>query len=300
MACLGSFVGRSSFFTHERPSGQLLPMHGPGRIFREKLAAEEPLIGQFLAEFSGPAIVNVLARAGFDFVMIDCEHGNYSFRDIETMLEAGWNAGICMLVRTADTSRSLITKALDAGAAGIVVPAIDSLEQVRAVVRASKYRPIGRRGVHLFRGHTRHRAVDPQRFMEEANHDLLTFVQIELAKAVEVTEEIAATDGVDGVYIGPGDLSSDLGIAGQWDAPQVTKAMEQVITACRKHRKIVGCHADDINAMPRLGAMGIQMFGFFCDIGMFATAAAESVQRFRRTMSTEQPGDSSELGKGRI
>ena len=64
-------------------------MHEPGRRFREKLAAEEPLIGQFLAEFSGPAIVNVLARAGFDFVMIDCEHGNYSLRDVETMLETG-------------------------------------------------------------------------------------------------------------------------------------------------------------------------------------------------------------------
>ena len=168
-------------------------MHEPARRFREKLAAEKPVIGQFLVEFSGSAIVNVLARAGFDFLVIDCEHGNYALRDVETMLEAGWNAGICMLVRTADATRSLITKALDAGAAGIVVPAIDSLEQVRAAVRASKYRPIGRRGVHLLRGHTRHRVVEPQRFMDEANRDLLTFVQIEFAKAVEVAQEIAAT-----------------------------------------------------------------------------------------------------------
>lgn len=270
-------------------------MHEPARNLREKIASGKPVIGQFLVEFSGSAIVNVLAQAGFDFLMIDCEHGNYALRDVETMLETGWNANICMLVRTADATRSLITKALDAGAAGIVVPAIDSLEQVRAAVRASKYKPIGRRGVHLFRGHTRHRPVEPQRFMDQANRDLLTFIQIELVKAVEVAEEIAATDGVDGLYIGPGDLSADLGIAGQWDAPEMNQVIEQVVSACRKYQKIVGCHADDIIAMPRLRDMGIQMFGFVCDIGMYATVAAESVQHFRRAMSTEQPGDSSLL-----
>ena len=262
-------------------------MHEPARKFREKLSHKQPVIGQFLVEFRGPAVVNVLAQAGVDFVMIDCEHGNYTFNDIEIMLEAGLNAGICMLVRTADENRSLITKALDSGAAGIVVPAIDSLEQVQAVVRASKYRPIGRRGVHLFRGHTRHRKPEPQRFMAEANRDLLTFVQIELAKAVEITEHIAAMDGVDGLYIGPGDLSTDLGIAGQWDSPQLTQVMERVITACRKNHKIVGCHADDINDMPKLRQMGIEVFGFFCDIGMYATAASELVQHFRKAMGTE-------------
>ena len=92
-------------------------MHEPARRSREKLAAAKPVIGQFLLEFSGLATVNVLVQTGSDFLIIDCEHGDYSLRDIETMLEAGWNAGICMLVRTADTSRSLITKALDAGAA---------------------------------------------------------------------------------------------------------------------------------------------------------------------------------------
>ena len=262
-------------------------MHGPARHLRERIASGKPVIGQFLVEFSGQAVVHVMAQAGFDFVMIDCEHGNYSLRDVETMVEAGWNAGICTLVRTADTGCSLITRVLDAGAAGIVVPGIDSLEQVQAAVLASKYKPIGRRGVHLFRGHTRHRAVEPQRFMEQANRDLLTIIQIELAKAAGLAQEIAATDGVDGLYVGPGDLSVDLGVAGQWDAPAVTDVIERVVAACLKHRKIVGCHADDIKAMPKLGHMGIRMFGFFCDVGMYATAAGESVKRFREAMGLE-------------
>lgn len=262
-------------------------MHEPARKLREKIASGQPVMGQFLVEFSGSTIINVLAEAGFDFVMLDCEHGNYGSRDVELMLEASWNAGICGLVRTADTDRSLITRALDASAAGIVVPAIDSLEQAREAIRASKYRPTGSRGVHLFRSHTRHRTVEPQRFMEEANRDLLTFVQIELTKAVEIAEELAATDGLDGLYVGPGDLSTDLGIAGQWAAPAVNEAIERVVLACSKHGKIVSCHSDVISDMPRLRDMGVQMFGFFCDIGLYATAASESVDRFREAMGIE-------------
>ena len=92
------------------------------------------------------------------------------------------------------------------------------MEDVLNAVRATKYMPIGKRGVHLFRGHARHRPPDdPAAYMAEANRDLLTLIQIELASALPLVDAIAATKGVDGLYLGPGDLSVDLGVPGQWD-----------------------------------------------------------------------------------
>ena len=260
-------------------------MNAPARRLREKIQPGTPVVGTFLVEFTGTAVVSVLGAAGFDFVMIDCEHGNYAPREVEAMVEAGWNADTCVLVRTPHEGRELITRALDAGAGGVVIPAVRSMDQVRDAVRVTKYRPLGQRGVHLFRGHTRHRTVEPKQFMAEANRDLLTFIQIELADAVDIVDEIAATEGVDGLYIGPGDLSVDLGVPGEWDSPRVDAAAQKTLAAAKKHGKIVGCHSDDIRAMARLREMGVQVFGYFCDIGMFAAAAKESAALFREVMN---------------
>jgi 2-keto-3-deoxy-L-rhamnonate aldolase RhmA len=118
----------------------------------------------------------------------------------------------------------------------------------------------------------------------EANRDLLTLIQIELAGGLAIVDQIAATEGVDGLYVGPGDLSVDLGVPGQWNAPVVQAALAQVAVACRKHEKIMGCHADRVEDMPRLRELGVQMFGYFCDIGLFRTAAAAVASDFRQVM----------------
>ena len=255
-------------------------MHPSTHQFREAIASGRPVIGVFLVEFSSPAVVNVLADAKFDFLMIDCEHGNYDPREVEAMIDTAWQAGVCMIVRTPNEGRDLITRSLDAGAGGILVPAIDSMDQVHRVVRATKYRPLGKRGVHLFRGHTRHQRIDWQSFMEEANRDVLTLIQIELAGALEIVEEIAATEGVDGLYIGPGDLSVDLGVPGQWDSPLLVDAIRKTVDACRRHNKIIGCHFNDFAVIPRLREMGVQMFGHSCDIALFAQAAKQVTTQF--------------------
>lgn len=242
------------------------------------------MLGTFLVEFSEPATVHVLADAGFDFALVDCEHGNHDPRAVEALVEAGLHAGTCVLVRPPTADRDLITRILDAGAGGVLVPAVDSMEQVHQAVRVTKYRPIGRRGVHLLRGHTRHRPVDAPAFLAEANRDLLTLIQIELAGALSIVDQIAATEGVDGLYVGPGDLSVDLGVPGQWKAPVVQAALAQVAAACRKHGKIMGCHADRVEDMPGLRELGVQMFGYFCDIGLFRAAASAVSGDFRKAL----------------
>lgn len=259
-------------------------MHITARKLREAIAQQRPVLGTFLVEFAGPTVVHVLADAGFNFVLIDCEHGNFTEREVETLVEAGHHAGVCILVRPPTASRDLITRVLDAGAAGVLVPAVDSVEQVQQVVRATKYRPIGKRGVHLLRGHTRHRPVDAASFLSEANRDVLTLIQIELEGAVAIADKIAATDGVDGLYVGPGDLSVDFGVPGQWNAPILQSAIQKVSDACRKHGKIMACHADRIEDMPKLRDLGVQMFGYNCDIGLFKASAGAVAADFRKTL----------------
>jgi 2-keto-3-deoxy-L-rhamnonate aldolase RhmA len=165
------------------------------------------------------------------------------------------------------------------------LPAISTLEQVRQVVRATKYTPVGKRGVHLLRGHTRHRPVDAGTFIAEANRDLLTMIQIELESAVGAVDQIAAVEGVDCLYVGPGDLSVDLGVPGQWNAPVMQAALQRVGEACRRHGRIFACHADRIADTPRLRELGVQLFGYYCDIGIFRSAALGIGEEFRKTLA---------------
>ena len=170
-------------------------MHAPARRLRDRISAGEPVLGTFLVEFASAAVVGVLADAGFDFVLVDCEHGLYSPPHVGRLLDAAAQADIAGIVRVPSCDRAAITQALDAGAAGILVPAIATVEQVRQVVRATKYTPVGKRGVHLLRGHTRHRPVNAGDFIAEANRDLLTMIQIELESAVAAADQIAAIEG---------------------------------------------------------------------------------------------------------
>ncbi|MDA1330737.1 MAG: aldolase/citrate lyase family protein [Chloroflexi bacterium] len=259
-------------------------MHPTAYKLRKKIAQNLPVLGTFLVEFAGAPVIHVLADAGFDFILVDCEHGNHGPREVESLIEAAYQAGICALVRPPTVSRDMITRILDAGAAGVLLPAIDSVEQVKQAVRASKYHPVGKRGVHLLRGHTQHRRVDAVSFLAEANRDVLTLIQIELEEAVTLADQIAATAGVDGLYLGPGDLSVDLGVPGQWHAPAVQSAIKKVAEACRRHSKIMACHADSIQDMPRLREIGVQMFGYYCDIGMFKAEATAVAENFRTTL----------------
>lgn len=123
--------------------------------------------------------------------------------------------------------------------------------------------------------------------MAEANRDLLTLIQIETGEAVELVDDIAGTEGVDGLYVGPGDLSADLGHPGHWHAAPVQKAIARTAAAARAHGKLAACHYDLPDDLLRLAEQGVNMFGHFCDIGIFKQAAASAVQRFRESVGPE-------------
>lgn len=198
--------------------------------FRTRLVNGELLLGTMVT-LSSPEVVEILAGIGFDWLFIDAEHGSFATRDMQHLLQvAGTN--VPCLVRISSGQEVPIKKALDIGAAGIIVPQVNSAEQAEAVVRWSKYAPQGDRGVGLGRAHGY--GLRFQEYVDTANENVTVVVQAEHIEAVENIEAIVRIPGIDAVLIGPYDLSASLGKMGQVDDPDVTTAIDHVTKACHE------------------------------------------------------------------
>ena len=183
---------------------------------RARIAAGHIVMGTFVAELSAPAVAMILQQNDFDFMLVDTEHGCFDPAAVAQLILAGKEAGLCPLVRVPGPDQAEIKRVLDAGAEGIMVPMSQSLEDVQQVVNHSKYPPLGQRGAHFVRPHTRYmNPEDIADFMAEANRNLLTMVQIETRAAAELVDEIAAVEGVDTLLIGSRSGRTGLSRTGQ-------------------------------------------------------------------------------------
>jgi 2-keto-3-deoxy-L-rhamnonate aldolase RhmA len=191
------------------------------------------------ASLGSPGSAEVLGRAGLDWVVVDLEHGYTTETEVYAHLKAIEAGGSVPLVRPPSGERLRIGRALDLGAAGIVIPRLDALEQVREAVTFLRYPPAGQRGVALLTPGARLGTVD-HAGVAALNDDILGIVQIESPSALAAANEIAATDGVDVLFVGPADLSHSLGIPGQFGEPRYQDALRQVVAACRAHGKAPG------------------------------------------------------------
>ncbi len=195
--------------------------------FRQQLNAGKRLLGTLVSIASAQS-VEILSQAGFDWLFIDGEHAPLSDADIQYIVQAA--APLSCLVRVHSLDEIAIKKALDSGANGIIVPQINTAEQAAQAVAYAKYPPMGQRGVGIARAQGYGFAF--QEYIEQANDNVVVVVQAEHAQAVENIEAIAATPGVDGVFIGPYDLSASLGKMGQLDDPVVVAAIDRISEAC--------------------------------------------------------------------
>lgn len=197
--------------------------------FKTRLAAGETLLGTMLT-FPCPSSAEILAHSGFDWLFIDGEHGPLETSDILSILQAVGDRAAC-IVRVPDGSDVGIKKVLDLGADGVIVPQVNTAVTAQDVVRSAKYAPLGARGVGLARAHGY--GLRFQQYMESANEQTAVIVQAEHIQAVENIDDIVRVPGVDAILLGPYDLSASLGKIGQIDDPEVTAAIDRVVTACR-------------------------------------------------------------------
>ena len=206
-----------------------------------------------------------MGRAGLDWVVVDLEHGNATESELLAHLTAIESSGSVALVRPPSGERLRIGRARDLGAAGIVVPRLDTAEQVREAVTFLRYPPTGQRGVALLTRGARLGTVN-HAGVAALNDDIVGIIQIESPSAVEQADEIAATDGVDVLFVGPADLSHSLGVPGRFAEPAYQDALRTVVAACRAHGKAPGILLyDHASFRPHLD-LGFTFVGIGADI----------------------------------
>ncbi len=196
--------------------------------FAQRLRAGELLIATMVS-LASPEITEILAETGFDWLFIDAEHGAFNPQQTQSMLQA---AGKCPCVIRVPAGEDIwIKKALDIGAAGIIVPQVHTAEQAEQIISQCKYSPAGNRGVGIGRAHTYGMEFD--NYIQNANEDTAVILQAESRQAIENIDAIVKLKGLDAILIGPYDLSASLGRIGQVTDPEVQAAIKTVANACQ-------------------------------------------------------------------
>ena len=203
-------------------------------LLKKKLAAGETTVGLFIGDTRDVFVVRLAANAGLDFFILDMEHGPIGLETASTLCQFARAVGITPLVRVAAPSYEIMCPLLDAGAQGLVLPRMESADDVRQAVDCCLYPPQGRRGAVLGKGHSDYRPVDLTSFLAEANEQIMILPQVELVEALECLDDFLDVPGISGVLVGPGDLSISMGIPGDMDNPKEVAAIERVIAGCKK------------------------------------------------------------------
>jgi 4-hydroxy-2-oxoheptanedioate aldolase len=229
------------------------------RSFRARLLARETLLGCFVT-WPTEGLLDLVALGGFDFVVLDTEHGYFGPESVERMVRAADAAGLPAVVRVPNCQASADAgRALDAGAAGTLFPRADGIAAVRGAVEIVKYAPAGRRGLAGVRAN-RYGAIPLGRWVTDSNSATAVIVQIETAGALDALSEIAGEAGTDVLFIGPNDLSQALGAPGRYDDPRYGRAVEAAGRAARENGKAAGIMLQSAEQVPPLSAGGYTVF----------------------------------------
>jgi 4-hydroxy-2-oxoheptanedioate aldolase len=246
--------------------------------FKQKLINKQSLIGPFM-KTGDPAFVEIAGYAGFDFVILDMEHGPASIESMQNLIRGAQAAGVVPIVRTPDDTEISIARALDIGAAGVQVPQVSTAAQAKRVVAAAKYAPDGSRGVCRFVRAAHYSSCDRFEYFKGANENLV-IIHLEGKEAIDNLDELLEVDGLDILFIGPYDLSSSLGVLGQVDHPKVRECMKEIIRKAAAKGKAVGTFVDNNENARLWRETGVQYISYSVDVGIFYEACRSIVQQF--------------------
>jgi 2-keto-3-deoxy-L-rhamnonate aldolase RhmA len=226
--------------------------------FRPRVLSGDPLLGSFLT-WPVQGLPEILALAKFDFVVLDAEHGFFSIESVENMVRAADGAGLPTIVRVPSCPAAEVGRSLDAGAAGILYPRGESAAMIRQGVEAARYAPAGRRGLGGVRAN-RYGTMPLGQYVRDANASTVIVVQIETQGALTELDAIAAMDGVDVLYVGPNDLTSALGVPGQYADPGYQRELVRIASAAKSAGKTAGIMLGRADQIPPLLEMGYRFF----------------------------------------
>lgn len=206
---------------------------------KSALASGQVSLGSWI-QLGHPGIAEVLANAGFHWIAVDLEHTDISINEFAALCRGMHGRGAVPLARVTENDVLPIRQVLDIGAEGVIVPLVSNANDAARAVAAAKYPPDGIRGFSFTRGNQYGTEFDS--YVRDANGDVLVIAMVETREAVENIDAMLAVDGLDGIFVGPYDLSGSYGIPGQLDAPIMKSAFERCVDACRAAGKPAGIH----------------------------------------------------------
>ncbi len=229
-------------------------------MFSRKIQEGQGVVGTF-CHLGGAAVAECLSLSGLDYVIIDTEHGPFAEESVGEMIRAVQLHEAEPFVRVRDSSRAAVLHALDLGAKGIIVPNIQSVQEAASLVEFAKFHPLGSRGFAFSRSAFFGFAPNLgniQEYFNKTNESTLLLPQCETTGALEHIEEIVAMDGIDGIFVGPYDLSVALAMPAQFDTPAFSRALARVLDACKKYGKLAFLYTNSMAEARRSFEQGYQ------------------------------------------
>ena len=249
---------------------------------KQRISERGPQFGCWLEMFS-PIAAEVVAQAGYDFVLIDLEHGPGSYLDAIALMQAIQGRDCAPVMRVPSNDEVALKRALDTGVAGVMVPAVNTAAEAEAAVAACHYPPRGRRGMAAAIVRGADYGLRAAEYIESAGEALLVMCQIESAEAVENVTAIAGIEGVDMLFVGPFDLSANLGHLGEPDHPEVRAKIARVEAAAQAAGKRLGAIPTPERSAAELVAAGYELIVVDADVLLLREGARASLATLRGT-----------------
>lgn len=250
----------------------------------EKFHQGRQSLGTFSA-IGSPLAVESLRYTGLDYVIVDTEHSPAGIESAAAQIAAAQGAGLTALARANEISRTAVLRLLDVGAQGVVVPCVETVEEVRELVRYAKFAPLGNRGFCPTRdggyGYDEVSMQGTDVYFAHANQETLLIPQCETVGCLDHIEEITAMDGVDGIFVGPFDLSIALGRPMAFDCDEMRAALDRILNACHKNNKMAFIFCGDAQAAKARAAQGFDSVTAGLDIMALVDSYRAMVQDIR-------------------
>ncbi len=243
-------------------------------MLRDKWQEGKVTVGPFV-KIPAIAIAEICGYSGFEFVIMDMEHGPLSITVTDQLVRGALVGGAVPLIRVPKLDPVMIQQAMDTGCAGVVIPQVTSADNAMIAVQSAKFWPEGSRGVCRYVGAAKYSAVDKNQYFKLANKETLVIVMIEGKAGLDNLDEILEVPGIDVVFIGPYDLSQSLGLTGQTSHPDVLEVMRRAVNKITNKGLVAGTFTDTIEGAKKWVGEGVKFLAHGNDTGIISAACRE-------------------------
>lgn len=246
---------------------------------KEKMKKGTSVIGPFI-KIPSPEIMEIIGLSGFDYVIIDCEHGPLDMLSAQNLIRAAKLRGMDAIVRVGSNDPLKISRALDIGADGVQIPQIVNKQDALDAVKYSKYSDMGERGVCKYVRAADYTFTEANEYFKKSNEEKLVIIHIEGLEGITNIDEILDVEGIDVIFIGPYDLSASMGLIGDVRNEKVQKELAYIVKKAKEKNKIIGTFADDIESAKHYRGLGIEYISYSVDVGIIANKFKEDYKEY--------------------